>query len=375
MLTRAGLFGSAKRPLPMLRSRIAAIPCRSLRSQRNLSTDTAKQPADTDTTKPPAADNGSPKERPPGTYAIWAMEAIGATAAFLYYLHLHTDILKPKVTECLTPEQYTGFTLLEKEPLTSDTTRFRFRVNRPRFDGDREKLVDSVRESGVWAVDVKDHLVQTFRTYTPMHYHVAQTADDETGARHGYLDLVVKRYPRGSLSRFLHDTRVGDQVEMRGPVLSWPYEKGKYGSVYMVAGGTGIAPMFQLIERTLEDPEDKDTTLHLLYGSPSHDHVIYRQKLDALVHAHPDRLHIHYLVDQQLPADVMDPLLHVGHPDKHSIARFAQAFDSRRDVMLVCGPDPMLASVCGTRPINAGQGLLAGALKELGFPASRVFKF
>ncbi|KAJ2890838.1 hypothetical protein IWW38_003915 [Coemansia aciculifera] len=62
-----------------------------------------------------------PKERPPGTYTIWAMEAIGAMMAFLYYLHLHTDLLKPEVKERLDPQKYTPFTLIEKEPLTPAT--------------------------------------------------------------------------------------------------------------------------------------------------------------------------------------------------------------------------------------------------------------
>ncbi|KAJ2692290.1 hypothetical protein H4218_006373, partial [Coemansia sp. IMI 209128] len=99
--------------------------------------------------KPEAvASEEKPKERPPGTYMIWAMEAIGATMAFLYYLHLHTDLLKPEVKERLNPEKYTSFTLVEKEPLTPDTVRFRFRVNRPRFDGELEKLVDGIIAQG-----------------------------------------------------------------------------------------------------------------------------------------------------------------------------------------------------------------------------------
>ncbi|KAJ2880031.1 hypothetical protein IWW38_006017, partial [Coemansia aciculifera] len=190
-----------------------------------------------------------PKERPPGTYTIWAMEAIGATMAFLYYLHLHTDLLKPEVKERLDPQKYTPFTLIEKEPLTPDTTRFRFRVNRPRFDGDLEKTVDGIIAQGAWSVDIKDHMVQTYRTYTPVALSVSETVDEETGSREGFVDFVVKRYPRGSLSRFLHDTRVGDQVEMRGPILTWPYHPAKYKHLYMIAGGTGIAPMYQIIDR------------------------------------------------------------------------------------------------------------------------------
>ncbi|KAJ2656974.1 hypothetical protein IWW48_004746 [Coemansia sp. RSA 1200] len=347
-------------------------------------TEKAESPAENDH----RPETGGKKERPPGTYAIWTMEAVGATAAFVYYLHLYTDLLKPEVKERLTPEKYTPFTLVAKERLTHDTARFRFRVNRPRFDGDQEKLVDSMVEQGVWAVDVKDHAVQTFRTYTPVAYHVSESVDEDTGARHGHMDLVVKRYPSGSVSRFLHDTRVGDQVEMRGPILSWPFgNKNKsYRSIYMIAGGTGMAPMYQLIERYLASRSgDSDnngspaTELRLLYGSQSEGDILYRQELDALARAHPDRLKIQYLVDRApsspSSAAAQESSLLIGRPDLKTIRQFTDGFDKNTDIVLVCGPDPMLASVSGVRLINAGQGPLAGSLRELGFSASSVFKF
>ncbi|KAJ2081832.1 hypothetical protein H4R24_002039 [Coemansia sp. RSA 988] len=310
------------------------------------------------------------KERPPGTYAIWAMEAIGGVSAFFYYLHLHTDLLKPKVTERLDPDKYTQLTLLEREPLTSDTARFRFRVNRPRHDSRQEELVDEIISQGVWALDVKDHLVQTYRTYTPVSYSVSETVDDARGLREGHCDLVVKRYPRGSLSRFLHSTRVGDHIEMRGPILTWPYSPGTYRRIFMLAGGTGIAPMFQLITRVLSNPEDASTKISLLYGSPSEPDIIYRKELDALAAQHPDRLCIQYLVDHG-PSTVAK----CARPDNAILAAFTGSFDFSKDIMLVCGPDPMLAAICGPKPIGSNQGPLQGVLRDLGFTKENVFKF
>ncbi|KAJ1961384.1 hypothetical protein GGI12_003279 [Dipsacomyces acuminosporus] len=313
------------------------------------------------------------KRRPPGTYAIWAMEAVGATCALVYYLHLYTDLLKPGVKERLDPNKYGPFTLIEKEALTPDTTRFRFRINRPRFDsGEQEKLVDSIMSAGSWAMDVKDHMVQTYRTYTPVDYHLSEAVDEETGSRTGYLDLVVKRYPRGSLSRFLHDTRVGDQVEMRGPILTWPYKRGTYDHIYMVAGGTGIAPMYQVITRILDSPDDTNTKISLLYGSQSERDIIYAQQLNKLAQEHKDRLDIEYLVDSG-PATAS--VSAVGHPSLKTLSEFTKEFKKGKDIVLVCGPDAMLRSVCGLRPIGSGQGPLGGVLRELGFDSRDVFKF
>ncbi|KAJ2851599.1 hypothetical protein IWW36_000922 [Coemansia brasiliensis] len=320
-------------------------------------------------TEPCTETNSSKKERPPGTYMIWAMEVIGASAAFLYYLHLYTDLLKPKVKERLNPDKYTPFTLVEREQLTKDTDRFRFRINRPRFDEELEKTVDSIITQGAWALDVKDHLVQTYRTYTPVDYFVSSTVDDERGLREGYCDLVVKRYSNGSLSRFLHSTRVGDTVEIRGPILTWPYEPNKYRRIYMIAGGTGIAPMIQLIDRIID--QDPKTQISLLYGSQSESDIIYRQQLDDLARQQSDRLALTYLVDQG-PASSDTQL---GRPDARSVSKFVEGFDKSQDVVLVCGPDPMMAAVSGVRPIGPSQGPLSGVLRDLGFSPNNVFKF
>ncbi|KAJ1840198.1 hypothetical protein LPJ70_004755, partial [Coemansia sp. RSA 2708] len=343
---------------------------RSIQGYRGYSTPAAQAADPSPASDPKGEGAQGKKERPPGTYVIWAMEAIGATAAFMYYLHLYTDLLKPKVEERLNPDKYTPFTLVEREPLTGDTTRFRFRINRPRFNEELEQLADGIIAQGAWALDVKDHLVQTYRTYTPVNYVVATEVDDERGLREGYCDLVVKRYPGGSLSRFLHNTQVGDRVEMRGPILTWPYSPNKYRRLYMVAGGTGIAPMYQLIDRILGDPADLATQVSLLYGSQSEADIIYREQLDELAKRHPERLSIKYLVDRG-PASAAQP----GRPDARSVGEFVGGFDKSKDVVLVCGPDPMMAAVSGMRPIGPAQGPLRGCLRDLGLAPENVFKF
>lgn len=309
------------------------------------------------------------KERPPGTYMIWSMEAMGATCAVLYYLHLYTDLLKPIVRNRLDPAKYTPLILTQRQRLTPDTDRFRFQLNRPRYDSQEpETLVDQIIQRGSWAVDVKDHLVQTFRTYSPVEYQMGEEVDEVTGSREGYLDLVVKRYPNGSLSRFLHSTKVGDQVEVRGPILTWPWHSGRYRNIYMIAGGTGIAPMYQIIDRAMKEG---DTKISLLYGSKRPRDIIYQQQLDQLVKKYgKERLEIRYLVDK---ADGTE--MQRGVPDRHTVDVFLKGFE-QKDVVLVCGPDKMLQNVCGKRPVGGSeQGPLGGVLKELGYRSDQVFKF
>ena len=67
------------------------------------------------------------------------------------------------------------------------------------------------------------------RPYTPLS---ATSFDRENGS--GELDLVVKRYPDGEVSRWLHRLRVGDEVGVRGPVVTWDF-KGKYDEIVFVS--------------------------------------------------------------------------------------------------------------------------------------------
>jgi cytochrome-b5 reductase len=54
----------------------------------------------------------------------------------------------------------------------------------------------------------------------------------------------------------------------------------------MVAGGTGITPMLQVIEEVLRNPADK-TTLSLVFGNVTADDILLKSRIDALAAKHP----------------------------------------------------------------------------------------
>jgi len=64
----------------------------------------------------------------------------------------------------------------------------------------------------------------------------------------------------------------------------------------MVAGGTGITPMYQVACALLKDPRDR-TRLSLVYGSLSEADILLRAELDALAEAHPGRFSVHHVLN------------------------------------------------------------------------------
>ncbi|PNH07771.1 NADH-cytochrome b5 reductase-like protein [Tetrabaena socialis] len=73
----------------------------------------------------------------------------------------------------------------------------------------------------------------------------------------GHLDLVVKVYDKGVMSKFIDNLKIGDSLDIKGPIKKYPYEPNAKKAIGMVAGGTGITPMLQVIDAILANPADK----------------------------------------------------------------------------------------------------------------------
>jgi cytochrome-b5 reductase len=77
----------------------------------------------------------------------------------------------------------------------------------------------------IWSIFVKDDDIQVERPYTPLF------GIDETGT----IKLWVKKYSRGEVGRWLHSKKVGDTIEIRGPLKTFPYQlETKWDEVVMV---------------------------------------------------------------------------------------------------------------------------------------------
>ncbi|KAJ6784029.1 hypothetical protein PWT90_00316 [Aphanocladium album] len=126
------------------------------------------------------------------------------------------------------------------------------------------------------------------RSYTP----VSNNAD------RGVLELVIKVYPDGQLtSRYLANLQVGDEVLFRGPKGAMRYTRGLARKIGMVAGGTGITPMFQVIRAICEDDRDL-TQVSLIYANRTEQDILLRKELDTFARRYPKQFKVFYLLDQ-----------------------------------------------------------------------------
>jgi NAD(P)H-flavin reductase len=74
------------------------------------------------------------------------------------------------------------------------------------------------------------------------------------------------------------------------------YKKGLCKKIGMIAGGTGITPMYQLIRAICED--DTDTTeISLIYANRAEEDILLKHELETFAAAYPQNLKIWYMLD------------------------------------------------------------------------------
>lgn len=95
----------------------------------------------------------------------------------------------------------------------------------------------------------------------------------------GCLDLIIKVYPKGRMSALVREWSIGSLVRLRGPFGSFQIKQNEYKQVSMLACGTGITPMYQIMRHVLDNEED-ETRLVLLYSLSRAKDILMKKELD-----------------------------------------------------------------------------------------------
>ncbi len=124
------------------------------------------------------------------------------------------------------------------------------------------------------------------------HVDVRLTAEDGYQAQRSYsiasapeqerVELVVEALDDGEVSPYLTgELRAGDSLELRGPIGGWfTWETMDGGPLFLVGGGSGVAPLMAMIRHRAAVGSDVPT--RLLYSSRTYEEIIYRQELEKL---------------------------------------------------------------------------------------------
>lgn len=243
--------------------------------------------------------------------------AIIASFIALYYFQKNK-----KAQTVLSPTEFRKFPLIEKVRVSHNSCIYKFGLPN---STDRLGLPIGQHISISAIIDGKE----VVRSYTPI------SNDDQLGS----FDLLIKTYENGNISRYVESKKIGETIDVRGPKGFFTYTPNMRKSLGMVAGGTGIAPMYQVLTAILDDPTDK-TKIHLVYANVAENDILLKAELEDLEAKHPDQLYIHYVLNNapenwKGSVGFVTPEIMDAHLPK-------QSEDTN---LLICGPPPMVSAI------------------------------
>ena len=156
--------------------------------------------------------------------------------------------------------------------------------------------------------------------------------------RREYVDLTVKREPRGAVSRHIDDLlKVGNEIEAGGPVGRFTFTGTEAQSIVLVAGGVGITPMMSITRYLSERSWPGD--IYFIYGCSTPAEFIFAKDIAELQRANP-KLHVTVTMERPEGTDWQGPR---GRLTKELLAQTVPDIASRR--IHLCGPPVMMEAV------------------------------
>lgn len=138
------------------------------------------------------------------------------------------------------------------------------------------------------------------------------------------------------------------------------------------AGGTGITPMYQVLDEILKNSDDK-TEVSLIYANKTPADVLLKDTLHKLATQHSN-FHVHYVVEKTGTLNALLWKGSTGYVTDKIVEKHCPG-PSDDNLVLVCGPPPMMKAISGEKAPDKSQGDLAGVLAKMGFTADQVYKF
>jgi cytochrome-b5 reductase len=225
----------------------------------------------------------------------------------------------------LKPTEFQDFKLSEKTVLSHNTAIYRFDLPRP-----TDTLGLPIGQHISLAATIAGQPKEVVRSYTPI------TSDEDKG----HVDLLIKSYPTGNISKHVASLNIGDTIKVKGPKGAMVYTPNMVRHFGMIAGGTGITPMLQIAKAIMRGRSAGDTTaVDLIFANVNPEDILLKDDLDALAAKDP-KFNVHYVLNN--PPDNWTGGTGFVTADMIKEKLPAPADDIK---ILICGPPPMVAAM------------------------------
>ena len=239
-------------------------------------------------------------------FVLTVAAAVALTIVLLDFVFGSARTRRKTTLDAKNPTKKVALRLESKTELSHDTYLFRFALPSP------EHVLGLPIGQHVALSYIDDDGKEQSRPYTP-------TSSD---VDRGRVDFVIKVYFKcdkfpdgGKVSQRMHALKVGDTMDFQGPKGRFEYRgrgvfaikrlKSQGGGhelrrarrVGMIAGGTGITPMLQVMRAAFRDQPGDATKLSLLFANQTEDDILLKDELDACERDHENFV-AHYTIDK-----------------------------------------------------------------------------
>jgi ferredoxin-NADP reductase len=179
-------------------------------------------------------------------------------------------------------------------------------------------------------------------------YSIAAPADGEN------VVITVELVDDGEVSPYLiEELRVGDRIEIRGPIGGYfVWEPARGGPLQLIGGGSGVVPLMAMVRARVG--AGSDIAVRYLSSARSVDRILYREELER-IESEADGIEVLHTLTREQPEGWTGPTRRVDSEMLEAVAFGA----GEEPLCFVCGPTPFVEAVATT-------------LVDLGHAAERV---
>ncbi|KAK7083903.1 NADH-cytochrome b5 reductase-like [Halocaridina rubra] len=196
------------------------------------------------------------------------------------------------------------------------------------------KYVFELEESECLGMDIGQHVIikqmingrSISRQYSPV-------SDIK---QRGTFEILIKIYPKGKFTQIVKEWKVSDLIPMRGPFGNFTYVENRYKRMVILAAGTGIAPVYQIIQRVVENENDI-TLITLIYASKSFSEILLRNELLSLCQFWNFKLHHYLSCEDDLSQKKYNETVTNKRLTKDNVTKELLEGDVKSTLVLICG--------------------------------------
>lgn len=166
-------------------------------------------------------------------------------------------------------------------------------------------------------------------------YAIRSNPKEALGEKDNQYIITVKRNNPGLASSYMLDSlKVGDALDISGPLGEFYYQKFRDAKhVVALAGGSGITPFYSMAAAIVSGIEDFDLTI--LYGSRTSEGILLKEELDRLEKASKGKVRVIHVLSHEEKD---------GYEHGFLTAELIKKYAPQEEYSLfMCGPKPLYA--------------------------------